>query len=381
MSWFTNVLKGVVGTGLNSLTGGLINLGGSAAGSAISAAQQWKYQQRQNAWQEQQATTAYNRQVALLDKQNDYNTAANQVARLKEAGINPAQAAGGSSLQTVGATASSVPQANSSSVNTQGISFDSGSYANSFAANMSALADVDVKKANAHKLESDATAQDIDNEVRKDTLDWEKKSNRWQYEAHQYDVENSAANSKKIQNDSVISSYDKQIKAETYQSYINQQKARQEFDTAMDKKRLKNVDGLFKAEYNQAVETVEELRARVNLDNASASKMLQEALTQVSVRALNRALSTQAYSNAHNADADKTLKQLKAYREKIEQYFDFKNPVYGPNGTINFRGLAQALDKTMDLLTQFVPVKAVGKIADKFAKKGVVRSRPRPRRR
>ena len=369
MSWFTNVLKGGVGNGLNSLTGGLINFGGSVGANAISASQQWKYQQKQNAWEEQQATTAYNRQLDFWNKQNEYNTAANQVERLKEAGINPAQAAGGSSLETVGATAPSVPQASSSSVSTQPISFDSGSYSNSFASSMNALADYDVKKANAHKTDSEAQAQDIDNEVRRANLDMEKRSKGWQYEAHQYDVNNAAANSVKVNNESVISSYDKQIKAETYQSYINQQKARQEFDAAMDKHRLKNVDTLFQTEFNKAVQEVEELRARTNLDNASATKMLQEALTQASIRFLNRALATQAKASSSKLNSEKVGQDLKNYREKVQQYFDFHNPVYGKNGEINYRMIGTALDKTANLVTDFVPGKGAAKAVSKALKR------------
>lgn len=56
----------------------------------------------------EQATTAYNRQLSLMDRMNEYNTPSNQVKRLVEAGLNPNLAYG--QLDLSGVSAPSVPQ-------------------------------------------------------------------------------------------------------------------------------------------------------------------------------------------------------------------------------------------------------------------------------
>lgn len=64
--------------------------------------------QKNRQFAEQQATTAYNRQLSLWNMQNEYNTPANQVSRIVQAGLNPNLAYG--QLQTAGLTAPSVAQ-------------------------------------------------------------------------------------------------------------------------------------------------------------------------------------------------------------------------------------------------------------------------------
>lgn len=69
---------------------------------------------KDRAWQEEMYGRAYEDQVALIDKQNEYNLPANQMKRLKDAGINPLYAISGN-LQNVSAGGStpSVPSGRS----------------------------------------------------------------------------------------------------------------------------------------------------------------------------------------------------------------------------------------------------------------------------
>lgn len=102
------------GAGLN-LAGGLIS-------STFGARQQWKYQQRQNAWNAeqvakqnawnaQQAQVAYQRQIQFYNMQNDYNSPINQIARLRAAGVNPNLAYSNGVIQNVGSSAPGVSPA------------------------------------------------------------------------------------------------------------------------------------------------------------------------------------------------------------------------------------------------------------------------------
>ena len=62
-------------------------------GNQISAAQQYRYQKRlmeqQNKYNTQAATTQYNRMLSMWNMENEYNLPTNQMARYKDAGLNP----------------------------------------------------------------------------------------------------------------------------------------------------------------------------------------------------------------------------------------------------------------------------------------------------
>ncbi|MEM0167972.1 MAG: hypothetical protein QW515_05015 [Thermoplasmatales archaeon] len=62
-------------------------------GNQISAAQQYRYQKRlmeqQNKYNTEAATTAFNRMYAMWNSENEYNAPTAQMARYKEAGLNP----------------------------------------------------------------------------------------------------------------------------------------------------------------------------------------------------------------------------------------------------------------------------------------------------
>lgn len=62
-------------------------------GNQISAAQQYRYQKRlmelQNKYNTEAATTAFNRMYGMWNAENEYNLPSNQMARYKDAGLNP----------------------------------------------------------------------------------------------------------------------------------------------------------------------------------------------------------------------------------------------------------------------------------------------------
>lgn len=78
-------------------------LGTMASGALDFAGAMWQNSQNKKA-----ATTAWNRQLAMLEYQNAYNTPAEQMKRYKEAGLNPNLIYG---QQNLSASASSVPMA------------------------------------------------------------------------------------------------------------------------------------------------------------------------------------------------------------------------------------------------------------------------------
>lgn len=79
------IFDGILGGIASSVFGNL--------GNQISSAQQYKYQKRlmaqQNAYNSQAATTSYIRMREMWEDENNYNTPTAQMARYKDAGLNP----------------------------------------------------------------------------------------------------------------------------------------------------------------------------------------------------------------------------------------------------------------------------------------------------
>lgn len=122
MSIFSAIGKGLSTIG-GSIIGGLgsavLGTASGAANNAISNAQNFKLQkmqnqfnaqqqEKQNQFAEQQATTAYNRQVQFWNLQNAYNDPSQQIARMRNAGINPTLAYSQGGLTNVGAATPAV---------------------------------------------------------------------------------------------------------------------------------------------------------------------------------------------------------------------------------------------------------------------------------
>lgn len=85
------------------IVGGVVSAGANAISAQLASRRQYKYtkmlQEQQNAWNEK-----------MWNAQNEYNTPANQVQRLKDAGINPALAVSDGQLST-GQAGSAAPAA------------------------------------------------------------------------------------------------------------------------------------------------------------------------------------------------------------------------------------------------------------------------------
>lgn len=90
----------------------------SGLGSLFTGGQAYRRQkqlmQQQYGYQQEAATTAYNRQLEFWNKQNAYNTPAASRGRLESAGLNPALMYGGSGSSTPAQGLSSVPMASAS---------------------------------------------------------------------------------------------------------------------------------------------------------------------------------------------------------------------------------------------------------------------------
>lgn len=157
-------LSGLVSGGITGLAGGLI----SSIFGGNSAKKQYKYasklQQQQNDWQSEQNLLASQRSLQnsmdLFDYQNEYNTPANQVERLRQAGINPMLAFSNGSISNVGSLSPTTAPNGSSGAPSVGMpSFDMSSVGQSGAALQNA-------QTNSLVGEQQARAQKVDTDIR-----------------------------------------------------------------------------------------------------------------------------------------------------------------------------------------------------------------------
>lgn len=139
---------------LSSITGAAIDTGASA----ISANQQFKHQMQLQEQQQEYNTEMWN-------KENEYNSPANQISRLREAGVNPMIALSGGSLSNVASSASSALGSASTPVPTS-----SGSSIGSTFIQQQMMNDqLETLRASRKKIEEETKAQMLDNYVKAET--------------------------------------------------------------------------------------------------------------------------------------------------------------------------------------------------------------------
>lgn len=93
------------GESLTPTQGGLIDTGAQLGSNIITAIMQTRENKKNREFNAEQAELAYQRQIALQDKQNAYNTPLAQMQRYKEAGLNPNIVAGQSNISAPAAAA------------------------------------------------------------------------------------------------------------------------------------------------------------------------------------------------------------------------------------------------------------------------------------
>jgi len=96
---FSNVMKGI-----GNVAGSLLGIGAPLFGQAKAAEQSAKNVQDTIAHQKEMAQYAYGKDLEMWERQNLYNEPSQQMARLKEAGLNPNLVFGGGSVNNTSST-------------------------------------------------------------------------------------------------------------------------------------------------------------------------------------------------------------------------------------------------------------------------------------
>lgn len=147
--------------------GGLISSAFGALNSSINARAQRKLQQAQNAWTEK-----------MWNMNNEYNKPVNQVARLQEAGINPALAVTNGQLQNAsqGAASSGTVSAPSNGMPDVG-------FGDNFIHQQQVSSDIALKMSQAKNYDVDTTLKALEQEIRLATAVEEIKGRKGNYKA------------------------------------------------------------------------------------------------------------------------------------------------------------------------------------------------------
>lgn len=297
------------------LASALAGSAGNIIGSYLGSSNQWKYQERQNAWSErmmqqqnawnqQNAATAYQRQIAFYNMQNDYNSPVNQIARLRSAGINPNLAYANGSLNNVGASVPSVSPADTASAPSGSVSVSSGSLG-SIGSNFVQMYQMGEQnkaiKAQVDKIQKEGQKLSFDNLVRSYT---------WLDEAHSLQHSYRANHTLEDLADEVLE-----------QARIATKKARTDLsydqDTLQDRVTLVNLEkqqGTINNELNRCALRVQQARMPYAQKMAFLEwrQAVQNILLMRSQRLFNNASANAAY-------ADATFKLQAAISEKHKQ--------------------------------------------------------------
>lgn len=333
------------------------NILGTWLGAVINGSYNWRYQQKQNAWNAEQATLAYNRQREFwneqFDKTNEYNTPANQIARLRAAGINPNLAYASGQLQNVGSSPSSsvTPASGSLSANYGGVNLSNiGSRAlNDFVALQQNSANINLIKNQSDKVRKEYEYQGLENAVKAATLYDEIKGLKGKYgsDAMLDQLQGVALNAAKQEYSFQGATYDDRI------SLVRAQKESAELDVSLKKvqnqfeqARLPYAKKLALNEYLTAVQNLSNLVQQGALTVAEANKAYSDIKLNSKLGKLyqqntkeSKARENESKSRTSNINQDTKSKELYNTREAIQQSFDFKNPLFTENGEVNYQGI------------------------------------------
>ena len=318
-----------------------LDIGSNYISTSLSNANQWKYQKKQNAWQAEQNTIAYNRQREFYDYQNEYNTPANQIARLRAAGINPNLAYSNGNINNVGASTPSVSNNSASTVSTTPYNF--GNVGSSFVSGLIQAAQLKNIQKQTDKLEKENQYQDIENKIR--LMNWldEAKSKGAQYRATADTIEKAALESLRSQQ------LANQYSSDTYESRVNVQLSNQtkaEFESALSgiNYAVENARMPWKIksaviEYQTQLQSLRNLVSMGVLTRAQANVAYSQTVLNGELGKLYQQKVKESKATENNTKEDTKRIGLANTREATQQALDYENPLFTKDGKFNWKGI------------------------------------------
>ena len=366
MSGFSNLLNSSAGSSMLGTAGNII-------GSFLGSSNQWKYQKRQNewsermmrqqnAWNQSNAATAYQRQIAFYNMQNDYNSPTNQIARLRSAGINPNLAYANGALNNVGASTPSVSQAETASAPAGSASVSPGSLG-TIGSNFVQMYQMGEQnkaiKAQVDKIQKEGQKLDFDNRIRSMTWLEEAHSLQHSYRAKHTleDLADEVLEQARIatQRARVDLSYN-QDTLQDRKTLVNLQKEQGTINNELNRcslqvqqSRLPYVKKMAYLEWRQAIQNILLMRSQGVLNNASANAAYADATfkLQAAVSEKHKQGLYDSQSDLNDASRFNTLNDAgnKLLWNKVTNTeFNFRFPKAGSNllindGRVNVQGI------------------------------------------
>lgn len=351
----------------------MLGTAGNVIGSYLGSSNQWKYQKRQNewsermmqqqnAWNQQNAAIAYQRQIDFYNMQNDYNSPVNQIARLRSAGINPNLAYANGALNNVGASTPSVSQAETASAPAGSASVSPGSLG-TIGSNFVQMYQMGEQnkaiKAQVDKIQKEGQKLDFDNRIRSMTWLDEAQSLQHSYRAkHTLEdladevLEQARIATKKAR---VDLSYDSDT-LQDRKTLVNIQKDQGTINNELNRcalrvqqARMPYVKKMAYLEWRQAVQNILLMRSQGVLNNASANAAYADATfkLQAAVSEKHKQGLYDSQSDLNDASRFNTLNDAgnKILWNKVTNTeFNFRYPKAGSNlliqdGRVNVQGI------------------------------------------
>lgn len=341
---------------ITSAASAALNTAGSATSNAISTHKQWVYQKKMNDWNAAQATLAYQRQREfyqdMWNQETEYNTPANQIARLRAAGINPNLAYANGGIQNVGNTsATSVPQSSdtlSGNYSAPDLSSVGSNAVNDFYKGYMNAAQIKIMKQQADKIQKENEYQGLENMAKAATIYDEIKSKKAKYGADDKflaSLQEEALNHLKNQNQFDKDTMDDRESSVKSQSQIDSMNvAIRAIDHAFATERLPYAKRMAAMEWLQQVQTLVNLKAQGVLTKAQANKAYSDMTLNSKLCEMYKQNIKESKARVSNINQDTKTKELGNSREAIQQWFDFKNPLFGDGDYVNYRSIGNFIE-------------------------------------
>ncbi len=373
----------------NSLISGLViaaaNAAANSASNSVNNAEQWEYQQKQNQWNADQATLAYQRQLEFWDKQNEYNSPVQQIARLRAAGINPSLAYSNGNIQNV---SNNTPSVNSSESQLTGTykGLDLTNIGSNFINAFTQSETIKQIKAQTDKIQKENVYQGIQNQI---------KLGSWLDELHSLQhkfrsnnnlekLADEALEAARLENDKLR--YEVNFQRDSYDTRLSSAQLENESirinnslrnaDLAIQRARVPYAHKMVALEYKAKVQELSNMYLNGLYTKAQTNLAYQQALTELSTRNLNKERENTEKSSQGMLDAQKSYYgtqnlsgMVDATRKSIEIGFDYPSSALGhlidDNGYIN----AKMVDDYMKSILNAGVAGVIGFGAGKFSKR------------
>lgn len=336
--------------------GSVVSAGAAAASQIAKNKRSYKWTNKLNEEQQKRAdaaaTTAYERQRALIDEQRNYDSASSQMQRMKQAGLNPNLVYGDISSGQAAATA---PQASSSPTSQFQLQDNWANISDNFVSMAQGIA-------NLSQIESNVKNQDANTKLVESKTEGQDISNKYAPEQNESDIANKKANTELTKEQKEKVTKDTEKLTYEIEHLLPHQQAKIIEEVKKIKSECEQTQQLTPSMVAEYSARIKSLLANAHLSRRQA-ELLNKQIDWFDLKASNEIDLTHAQMDKLGQDTRLVRMENDLKGDIIEAlYREFdkgliKNNIGIPGGS-NFKG--HMLPNKWDLYDLFIQLKALG---------------------